>query len=67
MVGRGGTVLHPVVRLLEEAPDFPPAGPILIITDCYCDVFTVRRTHAFLVPRGRRLPFAPHGPVFYAE
>ncbi|MGO9411690.1 MAG: DUF2201 family putative metallopeptidase [Spirochaetia bacterium] len=67
VVGRGGTVLQPAVRLLEGAQDFPEAGPILIITDGYCDALSVRRTHAFLVPRGRRLPFAPQGPVFYIE
>ncbi len=67
VVGRGGTVLQPAVRLLEEAADFPPSGPILIITDTECDSVAVRRVHAFLVPKGRRLPFAPRGPVFYVE
>lgn len=62
--GRGGTVLQPGVRLLEQAPDFPAAGPILIITDAECDVVRVRREHAFLVPAGARLPFTPRGPVF---
>ena len=67
VTGRGGTVLQPAVRLLEGARDFPVDAPILIITDGDCDSFTVRRVHAFLVPRGRRLPFAPRGPVFYME
>jgi predicted metal-dependent peptidase len=62
--GRGGTVLQPGVRLLENAPDFPPDGPILVITDGICDVVRVRREHAFLVPAGARLPFSPKGPVF---
>jgi hypothetical protein len=62
--GRGGTVLQPGIDLLEGADDFPPEGPLLIITDGYCDRFHVRRDHAFLVPEGRRLPFAPRGPVF---
>ena len=62
--GRGGTVLQPAVRLLQEAPDFPPDAPILIITDGYCDVLTVRREHAYLMPAGARLPFKPRGPVF---
>ncbi len=35
--GRGGTVLQPAVTLLENAADFPKDGPILIITDGYCD------------------------------
>lgn len=62
--GRGGTVLRPGVDLLERAEDFPRNGPILIITDGLCDVFAVRREHAFLLPAGRTLPFAPRGPVF---
>jgi predicted metal-dependent peptidase len=62
--GRGGTVLQPGVRLLERADDFPADGPILVITDGYCDVVRVRREHAFLVPAGARLPFTPRGPVF---
>jgi predicted metal-dependent peptidase len=63
--GRGGTVLPPAIDLLERAPDFPPDGPILVITDGECDVLRVRRAHAFLVPRGRRLPFTPRGEVFH--
>jgi predicted metal-dependent peptidase len=63
--GRGGTVLRPGIRLLEQAEDFPQTGPILIITDGVCDRFTVNREHAFLMPAGNRLPFAPQGPVFH--
>ncbi|WP_239089404.1 vWA domain-containing protein [Sphaerimonospora thailandensis] len=62
--GRGGTVLQPGVDLLERADDFPPDGPILIITDGECDVVRVRREHAFLIPAGGHLPFRPRGPVF---
>jgi predicted metal-dependent peptidase len=62
--GRGGTVLQPGVRLLEQAADFPADGPILIITDGFCDVLRVRREHAYLIPAGRRLPFTARGPVF---
>jgi predicted metal-dependent peptidase len=62
--GRGGTVLQPGVRLLESASDFPEHGPILVITDGYCDVVRIRREHAFLVPAGHSLPFTPRGPVF---
>ena len=62
--GRGGTVLQPGVDLLQRAPDFPPDGPILVITDAMCDHVRVRREHAFLVPAGARLPFVARGPVF---
>jgi predicted metal-dependent peptidase len=62
--GRGGTVLQPGVDLLQRAEDFPPAGSILVITDGWCDVLRIRREHAFLIPEGARLPFAPRGPVF---
>jgi predicted metal-dependent peptidase len=67
--GRGGTILTPGVTLLEQAEDFPDSGPILIITDTECDRVTVKmpREHAFLVPRGKRLPFHTHAPVFYVE
>ncbi len=66
--GRGGTVLQPGIELLEHAPDFPKQAPLLIITDGECDRLNVYgRDHAFLVPRGRSLPFPPRGPVFYLE
>ena len=63
--GRGGTVLQPGIDLLERAADFPKDGPILVITDGFCeDTLRIRRDHAFLVPRGNALPFRPKGPVF---
>ena len=65
--GRGGTVLRPAVTRLEESDDFPKAAPILVITDGECDVFQVRREHAFLMPSGARLPFRASGPVFHFE
>jgi predicted metal-dependent peptidase len=67
--GRGGTILMPGIRKLEEAEDFPKEGPMLIITDTQCDRLTVRapRDHAYLVPKGQRLPFPTHAPVFYVE
>lgn len=65
--GRGGTVLQPAVRLLEQAPDFRADGPILIITDGRCDVLRVRHEHAFLVPADAQLSFTPHGPVFHVR
>ena len=62
--GRGGTVLQPGIDLLQRAEDFPTDGPLLVITDGFCDSLQIRRNHAFVIPRGRHLPFAPAGPVF---
>ncbi len=62
--GRGGTVLQPGVDLLLRADDFPPTAPVLVITDGWCDVLRVRREHAYLIPKGARLPFTARGPVF---
>jgi predicted metal-dependent peptidase len=62
--GRGGTVLQPAIDLLDRAGDFPADGPLLVITDGQCDRLRIRREHAFLLPKGRRLPFAPRGEVF---
>jgi predicted metal-dependent peptidase len=62
--GRGGTMLQPAVNLLERAADFPDGAPILIITDGFTDVLSVRREHAYLMPAGAALPFTPRGPVF---
>ena len=64
--GRGGTILQPGIDLLEQAKDFPNNGPILIITDGLIEEkMSIRREQAFLVPRGRRLPFRTRGKVFY--
>jgi predicted metal-dependent peptidase len=67
--GRGGTVLMPGVQLLESAEDFPDNGPILVITDTECDRVMVKapHDHAFLVPRGKSLPFHTHAPVFFVD
>ena len=54
-------------KLLEESDDFPKEGPILVITDAQCDRVRLRREHAFLTPKGARLPFVPRGPVFRME
>jgi predicted metal-dependent peptidase len=62
--GRGGTVLQPGVDLLEGAEDFPPTGPILLVTDGWCDRVRIRRDHGILVPASAKLPFVPRGPVF---
>ena len=64
--GLGGTVLQPGVDLLESAADFPKDGPILIITDGEIENnMIIKRKHAFLIPKGKRLPFRPRGEVFY--
>jgi predicted metal-dependent peptidase len=62
--GRGGTVLQPGINLLQDAPDFPKDGPILVITDAMCDRVRIKRDHAFLIPAGALLPFPARGPVF---
>lgn len=64
--GRGGTILQPGIDLLMRAKDFPKDAPILIITDGYIEKnLSVRREHAFLIPRGNHLPFRAKGKVFY--
>ena len=66
--GRGGTRLQPGIDLLEHAEDFPKGAPILIITDGQCEHLHLRgRTHAYLLPRGRRLSFAAKGELFWLE
>ncbi len=65
--GGGGTVLQPAIDLLERAEDFPKDGPLLIITDGQCDRVRIWRDHAFLMPQGKSLPFAPKGEVFRIE
>jgi len=65
--GRGGTVLQPAIDLLEKSEDFPKNGPILVITDGFCDQLRIRREHAFVIPRGRHLPFVAKGKVFHIE
>ncbi len=66
--GRGGTVLQPGIDLLQKAADFPEKGPLLIVTDTYCESnLVVRRDHAYLVPNKHYLPFTPRGKVFYID
>lgn len=68
VTGRGGTVLQPGVDTLEEAKYFPINGPILVITDGYIEPdLKIKREHAFLIPKGNRLPFTPKGKVFYMK
>lgn len=63
--GRGGTRLQPAVDCLEKALDFPINGPILIITDGEIEQdIKIKYEHAFLIPKGKRLPFRARGNVF---
>lgn len=69
--GRGGTVLQPAINFLLSRPDFPPAAPIMIITDGWCEEeLTVPREHCFLLPRKTekekvyRIPLRTTAPVF---
>jgi predicted metal-dependent peptidase len=66
--GRGGTVLQPGADLLRDLAargEFPRAGPLLLITDGWCEErLEIPFDHAFLLPEGRRLPFVPVGTVF---
>lgn len=64
--GRGGTILQPGVDTLENAKDFPKDGPILIITDGEIEEhLNIKHEHAYLLPKGKRLPFRARGEVFY--
>jgi predicted metal-dependent peptidase len=69
--GRGGTVLQPgldCLRDLASRGDFPKPGPVLIITDGYCeDQLSTAMDHAYLLPEGRRLPFRARGEVFMVK
>ena len=66
--GRGGTALQPGIDLLEQAKDFPKDGPVLIITDGMIEErMNIRHEHAWLLPRGRWLPFRTRMPVFYFD
>lgn len=68
VTGRGGTELQPAVTLLETAKDFPKEAPILLISDGYIeDRLAIGRKHAYLLPKGNRLPFAAKGKVFYFD
>ena len=63
--GRGGTELQPAVNLLQKAKDFPVNAPVLIITDGYIEEnLSVKRKHAYLLPKGNRLPYKARGKVF---
>ena len=68
VTGRGGTELQPAVDALQKAKDFPSDAPVLIITDGYIEEnLTVKRKHAYLLPKGNRLPYKAKGKVFYFD
>jgi hypothetical protein len=53
------------LRDLARRGDFPKPGPVLIITDGYCeDQLSTAMDHAYLLPEGRHLPFRARGEVF---
>lgn len=66
--GRGGTIIQPAVDLLSQLVrkgEFPSSGPLLLITDGYCeDRVNVAAEHAWLLPAEHSLPFIPRGKVF---
>ncbi len=69
--GRGGTVLQPGLDSLRELAgrgEFPKQGPILIITDGYCeDYIATSMDHAYLLPQGQRLPFHTRSEIFFVD
>lgn len=66
--GRGGTALQPAITLIENVKDFPKDGPILIITDGEIEEhLDINHEHAYLMPKGARLPFKAKGEVFYFD
>ena len=61
-------VMPPGVDVLEKARDFPKSGSILIITDAFIENgLKVKREHAYLIPKGARLPLTPKGKIFYFQ
>lgn len=66
--GRGGTMLQPGINMIENAKDFPKDGPILIITDGEIEShLNLKHEHAYLLPKGCRLPFRAKGEMFYFD
>ncbi len=66
ITGRGGTILQPGIDALQNAKDFPKDGPILIITDGDIETrLKISHEHAYLIPKGKRLPFQSKGKIFY--
>lgn len=68
IAGRGGTILQSGIQYLENKEDFPKDAPILVITDGYCEEdLRIKHDHAYLIPKGHRLPFSTKKPIFYME
>lgn len=68
IAGRGGTILQSGIQYLENKDDFPKDAPILVITDGYCEEdLKIKHDHAYLIPKGHRLPFSTRKPIFYME
>ncbi|CAN5283343.1 hypothetical protein BH11PSE11_BH11PSE11_07640 [soil metagenome] len=69
--GRGGTILQPgldLLRALAQRGEFPKQGPVLVITDGYCEEqLCTAMDHGYLLPTGRRLPFQARGEVFFID
>lgn len=65
--GRGGTIIQPAIDFLQREKSFPKDGPLLIITDGWCDKLKIKREHGFVIPKGSHLPFVAKGEVFYIE
>lgn len=66
ITGGGGTVLQPAIDLIEKSDDFPATGPILIITDGFIEHnLKVNKEHAYLLPRGNKLPYKTAAKFFY--
>ena len=67
--GRGGTVLQPAIHHLVSRPDLPPAAPVMIVTDGWCEeALIVPREHCFVLPRKSwkegAIPLRTSAPVF---
>jgi len=67
--GRGGTVLQPALSFLHRQPDFPPAAPVMVITDGWCEEeLLIPRDHCFVLPRKGwkqgAMPLRTTAPVF---
>lgn len=67
IMGRGGTVLQNAVDIIELNKEIPKTAPILILTDSFIDEMAVKREHAYVIPKGTRLPFSSKAPIFYIE
>ncbi len=56
--------LQPGIDLLESCYDFPQTSPILLVTDGACDILTIEREHAFIVPAQMHSKIPTHETVF---